>query len=95
MSVSRNPKDLIEYFNNIVCGIKANQLHSFCIVRSVRYLQLSTRDHDREHNCFCFLCRLQQLLIEILILRKHYRLLFVVNSENYLTISNDFLCNFI
>ena len=42
-----------------------------------------------------FVCRIQQLLIEILILHKHYTLLFVVNSENYLTISDDFLCNFI
>ena len=53
MSVSIIPKKVIEYFNNIVCEIKANELHSFCIARSVCYLQLSTRNHDREYNCFC------------------------------------------
>ena len=89
MSVVINPKDMIEYFNNVACEIKANQLHC------VRYLQPSTRNHDREHNCFCFVCQIQQLLIETLILLKHYRLLFVVNGENYLTISDDFLCNLI
>ena len=95
MSVVINPKDMIEYFNNVACEIKANQLYSFYIARSVRYLQLSTKNQDREHNCFCFVCQIQQLLIETLILLKHYRLLFVVNGENYLTISDDFLCNLI
>ena len=42
-----------------------------------------------------FVCRIQRLLIEILILCQHYTLPFVVNSENYLIISDDFLCNFI
>ena len=41
--------DVIEHFNNVVCEIKANLLHSFYIARTVHYLQLSTRNHNREH----------------------------------------------
>ena len=45
--------DVIEHFNNVVCEIKANQLHSFYIAKTAYYLQLSTRNHNREHNRFC------------------------------------------
>ena len=47
-----NMVDVIEHFNNVVCEIKANLLHSFYIARTVHYLQLSTRNHNREHIVF-------------------------------------------
>ena len=92
MSLIIDPQKLLEYFDNVVDQSKADQLHS---ARCFSYIITLIRNHGKDYKCYCFLCKISRLLIQTLPSRKHYKLLVFVNTQNYLTATNDYLYNFI
>ena len=88
MSVVLHPLNIFLYFNNTLTPVKAKKLHSFCLARSIRFIAAFTKGHNDNYRCHCFKCLTSRLLIGVLLSRGHKKLLFIVDSKNYLTVTN-------
>ena len=76
-----HPRNIFLYFNNFLDEEKATKLQSFCIVQSICYIACQTKVRNREHKCFCFKCRVRQLLMSILLSRGQKNILCIVAKK--------------
>ena len=72
VTVTVNPEDIFDYFENIVCLVRANNLHTYSIGLALRYSSKIFDEHSKEYRCCCFKCRIHQLLAETRISRGYY-----------------------
>ena len=81
----RYSHEIFEFMNNIVSYNTADKLHSITIARCYCFLRNRTFHHMRMDNyvCYCFECRLTNLLCRILVERQEQRNLFHLNVSNY------------
>ena len=88
MSVVVHPENIFLYFDNHLSYPKAKNLHSFCIIRSIRYIVSLIRGHNSSYKCHCFKCRVCRLLISTIFSRGHKKLLLIVTSRNYIFVTD-------
>ena len=78
---------ILEYFDNVVDPVKAQQLHSFCISKSICHIAVQIEGHSLTCHCHCFLCRISRILLTTLLSRELQGLLQVVKKTNYLHVT--------
>lgn len=91
MSLRIDPTKILEYFDNVVDPIKANQLYSFYIARSICHVGVQIDGHNLNYHCHCFMCRICQILLTMLLSKKHQRLLEIVKISNYLYVTDEMI----
>ena len=91
MSVDVHPKIIFLYFDNHLNYLKAKNLHLFCVAGSIRYVSSKTRSHSSNYKCHCFKCLVCRLLLTILVSSGRMKLLLIVTSRNYLSITNQYI----
>ena len=69
----------------------AKQLNSVCLERCICHVSAQIDGHNINHHCHCFLCRICHIMLSELFSRNHHKLLLIVNKNNYMSISDDYV----
>ena len=56
------PETVFSYFDNVVCPLRANGLHSYCIAAILQQTNTLYKEHCQEITCYCIKCRIDRLL---------------------------------
>ena len=91
MSLRVNPTQAINFFNNVFDPAKAKQFNSVCLERCICHVSAQIDGHNIHHHCHCFLCRICHIMLSELFSRNHHKLLLIVNKNNYMSISDDYV----
>ena len=91
MSLRINSTQAINFFNNVVDPAKAKQLNSVCLARCNCHALAQIDSHNIHYHCHCFLCRIYRIIFSELFSRNHHKLLLIVNKNNYMSISDDYV----
>ena len=82
MSITVNPEDIFDYFENVVCPVRANNLHMYSISLVLKYSSKIFDKHSKEYHCRCFKCRIHQLMTETMISRSYRNIIYIFGQCN-------------
>ena len=85
------------YFEDGLSYDRAKKLSSRTLVCCIRFLRSQTYRHNSEQTCYCYKCRLVDLLkcllIDLFCYRGHLPLICVIANDNYLR-SDKYIVDF-
>ena len=75
--------DIFDYFVNVVCSVRANNLHTYSI--GVALIAVFN-EHQQNFISYCFKCCIYRLLVQTLFLRGYRNIGYISNSNVNLVI---------
>ena len=91
MSVHIDPREVLTYFNNIVCPWRAKQLQPVSIAKSVCHLVIQINGHNSSYHCHCFSCRICRVLLSTLFARGEQENFACYKKSNYYNVSEEYI----
>ena len=82
MSVTINPEHTFDYFENVACPVRANNMYKYSICLSLKYSSKIFDEYSKEYRCRCFKCRIHQLLAETMICRGYRKIIYIFGQCN-------------
>ena len=86
-NVAVNPEKILDYFENVVCTVRANNLHTYSVGLALRYSSRIFVEHSKEYRCRCFKCRIHQLLAKTIISRGYRNIIYISGCRNVIILT--------
>ena len=86
-----NPEQILDYVNHVVSFDRATKLTFVTIAKCICHTTLQITNHSSNYSFHCLKCRVYSILITVLFQRGRKKLLLLVNTSNYQTVSEETL----
>ena len=73
--------NIFNYFENVICPVRANNLHPYSTPVALRFTSAIFKEHFQNYACYYFKCRIPHLLAETLISKGYTNIAYI--SVNY------------